>query len=160
MRLKRYVNEIYQVRMRKPEKHKKVNPKTNRIKTYRKERFMDTDISPEERSTKNIPKYSDGSLKVRITDWLEIERNQSKDGSILNWGWAKNGKCYGFSHRAIYGFKPGDEVKGDSLGKKVEYKELPDGDYDWDNGKYEPDFIIKDKRHAEEVAKTFASNVS
>ncbi len=71
-----------------------------------------------------------------------------------------DGKWYGWSHRAVYGFKPGDKIKGKHLGKKVVYKKLPNGDYDWDNGEYEPDFVIKDDNHAKQVAITFADNVS
>ena len=60
----------------------------------------------------------------------------------------------------MYGFKAGDEVKGDNLGKKVDYPKLPDGHLDFDKPSYEPEFTIKDDAHAMEVAKTFADNVS
>ena len=154
MRLKKYVNG-YQVKMKKPEKYKKVNPRTNRIKTFRKQRFLTTDIPPQERSFKNIPKYADGKSKVNFQDWLEIEHESDK-----NYGKAPNGKWYGWSHRAVYGFKAGDKVTGDNSGKKVEYPTLPDGGNDWDNPTHEPDFVIKNDNHAREVAIQFAKNVS
>jgi hypothetical protein len=107
------------------------------------------------RSLKNIPKYSNGSYKVRFQDWLHIKTEKNSFGKS-----EADGKWYGWSHRAIYGFGVGDEVKGDSLGKKIEYDKLPNGDLDWDNGKYEPDFIIKTEDQARQVAITFAKNVS
>lgn len=166
MKFKRYLENIYRIEMieegfsvpmKNREKYKKLNPKTNRIKTFRKTRYIETNIPPEKRSFDNIPKYTDGSLKVRFQDWLEIDTSKSPG---KNWGWSKNGKCYGWSHRAIYCFKVGDEIKGGNLCKKVTYPKLSDGSLDFDNGKHEPDFIIKTNKQAEEVAKTFAENVS
>ena len=51
-------------------------------------------------------------------------------------------------------------MTGDSGGKKVEYPKLPDGSNDWDNGKYESDFTIKNDIHARDVAIRFADSVS
>lgn len=140
------VLEGYQVKMRKPEKYKKLNPKTNRMKTSRKQRFLETDIPPEKRSFKNMPKYADGSSKVRFTDWLGIET--SKDGKRAGqWGWSKNGKCYGWSHRAVYGFKAGDKITAkDYIGRDIIKKDPP--------------FTIKSDKEAEEMAKAFAEDVS
>jgi hypothetical protein len=91
---------------------------------------------------------------------LEIKgEKRSKDSNVNSFGKAANGKWYGWSHRAISSFKAGDDVTGDSLGKKVTYPKNADGSYDFDNGNYEPDFTIKDDGHAREVAKTFADNV-
>ena len=147
-----YILELHQVKMQKAEKYKKMNPKTNRIKTFRKTRYVSTKIEVGDRSLKNVPKYSDGKAKVNFKDWLDIKG----DG----YGKAANGKWYGWSHRAVYGFKPGDKVSGDSLGKKVTYPKLPDGSTDWDNGDFEKDFIIKNDDHAQQVAKTFHGNVA
>jgi len=155
-KFKKFAETTYTVPMAKREKYKKMNPKTNRMKKFSKTRQMVTEIPPEERSFKNIPKYATGKTKVKFQDWLEIEHDEK--GS--SYGKAKNGKCYGWSHRAVYGFKAGDEVKGDNLGKKVDYPKLPDGQLDFDKPSYEPDFTIKDDAHAMEVAKTFADNVS
>jgi hypothetical protein len=114
-----------------------------------------TKESLEKRSLKNIPKYSNGKSRIRFQDWLHIKTEKD---SFFGKSEA-DGKWYGWSHRAIYGFGVGDEVKGDSSGKKVTYDKLPNGDLDWDNGKYEPDFIIKNDKQAREVAITFAKNV-
>jgi len=70
-------------------------------------------------------------------EWLKIERNGGKSKA--------DGKYYGWSHRAIYGFAVGDKVKGDSLDKKKTS---------------DPDFVIKTEKQAEEVANTFKKNVS
>lgn len=168
MRLKKFVENEgkgYQVRMAKPEKYKKINPRTNRMKKFKRQRFMSTDITPEDRSFKNQPKYADGKSKVKFQDWLEIKGEgggKNSDGiSRPNfYGKAANGKWYGWSHRAVYGFKAGDKITGDNGGKKVEYPKLPDGSPDFDHGKYEPDFTIKDDAHAREVAIRFADSVS
>lgn len=161
MRLKKFVEgegKSYQVRMAKPEKYRKINPRTNRMKNFKRQRFMSTDIPPEKRSFDNQPKYADGKPQVKFQDWLEIKSDPNEIRK--NYGKSANGEYYGWSHRAIYGFKAGDKVTGDSAGKKVVYPKLPDGSLDFDNGKYEPDFTIKDDNHAREVAMTFADNVS
>ena len=160
MRLKKFVEgdgRSYQVKMAKPEKYRKINPRTNREKNFKRQRFMSTDIAPKDRTFENQPKYADGKPQVKYTDWLEIE---TEPGSNGGYGKAANGSWYGFSHRAIYGFKPGDKVTGDSAGKKVEYPKFSNGEKDWDNGKYEPDFTIKNDSHAREVAICFHDNVS
>jgi len=158
MRLKKFVEgegKGYQVRMAKPEKYRKINPRTNREKNFKRQRFMSTDIAPEKRTFKNQPKYADGNSKVKFQDWLEIKTEPDK-----RIGKAADGKWYGWSHRTVYGFKAGDKITGKHDAKKVEYPKLPDGSLDFDNGKYEPDFTIKDDNHAREVAMTFADNVS
>jgi len=158
MKFKEYVNEQeeYEVPKIKREKNKKINPKTNRMKTFKKVKFEKTNIPPEKRTFKNLPRYSDGKPKVRFQDWLLIKSD--KEHSI---GKSEaDGKWYGWSHRAVYGFGVGDEIKGSSGGKKVKYPKLPNGDFDWDNGKYEPDFVIKNDKHAREVAINFAKSVS
>lgn len=111
----------------------------------------------EKRSFKNIPKYSNGHNKVRFQDWLHIkgEKGYPSHGKS-----EADGKWYGWSHRAVYGFGVGDKIEGDSLGKKVDYPKLPDGELDWDNGKYEDDFVIQSDEQARQVAIRFAENVS
>ena len=159
MRLKKFVEgegKGYQVKMAKPEKYRKVNPRTNREKNFKRQRFMSTDIAPENRTFKNQPKYADGKPQVKFQDWLGIETEKGTN----NLGKGANGKWYGWSHRAVYGFKSGDKVTGDSAGKKVDYPKFSNGDIDFDNGKYEPDFTIKNDTHAREVAARFADSVS
>lgn len=62
--------------------------------------------------------------------------------SVTSWGWSPNGKCYGWSHRAVYGFKIGDLIKSDTCGNE--------------SGK---EYVIKTKEQAEEVAKNFVEDV-
>lgn len=175
-KFKDFADKNFVVKFKKPEKYKKINPKSNRMKTFKRVRYLSTEVPPEKRTLKNMPKYANGNSKVNFTEWLGIKN--PKDG----YGKAANGKWYGWSHRAVYGFKPGDKVKDDNLGKKVDYpkvtqadvdaiqKQADDsgevmvipvaGEIDFDNGKYEDDFTIKDEKHAEEVARTFHQNVS
>jgi len=174
----------YAVPMRVKKKNRKVNPKTNRMKNFKKIQYHITTVAPKERTLKNIPRYADGKAKVNFIQWLGI--NPVIDG---NHGKGTDGKWYGWSHRAVHGFRPGDRVTGDNLGKKVIYgkytkaeveaikaekeKEaeaageklkafyLPKvGELNYDNATYEKDFVIKDDAHAKQVAKTFADNVS
>lgn len=182
-KFKDFAETTYTVPMAKREKHRKMNPKTNRMKNFKKVRQLVTEIPPEERSFKNIPKYSTGKNKVTPQAWLEIKGEKTHpDHSTTSIGKAANGKWYGWSHRAMYGFKAGDKVTGDSIGKKVDYPKFTAADVkaaeaaaaksgkatviptigaeDFDNGKYEPDFTIKDDAHAKEVAIRFAENVS
>jgi hypothetical protein len=156
------IMEEYDVPMIKREKNKKLNPKTNRVKTFRKMMHHTTDVPPENRTFKNLPRYADGKSKVRFQDWLLIKPEKAKpSNNVPSIGKsAADGKWYGWSHRAVYGFGVGDKVTGDSGAKKVEYPKLPDGGPDWDNGKYEPDFTIKNDTHAKQVAITFADSVS
>jgi hypothetical protein len=183
-KFKDFVETTYTVPMIKREKHRKINPKTNREKNFKKIKQLVTKVPPEERSFKNIPKYSTGKNKVTPQAWLEIKGEKTHpDHSVASIGKsAADGKWYGWSHRAIYGFKAGDEVKGDSMGKKVDYPKYTQsdvdaalaaaaksdkataiptiGELDFDNGKYESDFTIKNDAHAREIAITFAENVS
>lgn len=76
-----------------------------------------TDIPPEKRTTKNLPRFADGKAKVTHKDWLcfqNIIGNSVAKGS--------DGKWYGWSHRAIHGFEIGDKVKkGDCAYTGKEY---------------------------------------
>ena len=129
------------VPMKNKKKFKKLNPKTNRMKTSRKTLYYETKIQPEERSLKNLPRYSDGKSKVRFQDWLEIEK---EDNGC--YGKSCNGKYYGWSHRAISSFKAGDEIKNS------------------DNLAYDPKrklpYKIKDEKDAKDHAIRFAKNVA
>jgi hypothetical protein len=119
-----------------------------------------TKTEPKDRTYRNCPKYANGRNRVDFKEWLGIEgEKRSKDSQVFSFGKAANGKWYGWSHRAISGFKAGEDVTGDSLGKKVTYPKADDGTLDFDNGSYEKDFTIRDDKHAREVAKTFADNV-
>jgi hypothetical protein len=71
-----------------------------------------TNIPPEQRSFKNLPRDSKKKAKVRFQDWLGIKGNPSK-GYDNRW--------YGYSHRAIASFGIGDTIKMDMIGNKYQY---------------------------------------
>jgi len=127
----------FQVPKINKEKFKKLNKKTNRMKTSRKTKYYKTNITPEKRSFENLPRYKGTNKPIcRFQDWLclEIDNDFNKNGA--SGGKSPNGKWYGYSHRAIYGFKPGDEIKNaDSIGKdtkrKIPYKIKDDNDAKW-----------------------------
>ena len=165
MKFSKYINEnndIYKIVMLKKQKEKALNPKTNRMKNKHHNMYHETTIKPEDRTFKNLPRYADNKPKVDFKAWLLIKPEKANPNhSVPSIGKSEaDGKWYSFSHRAIYGFKKGDHIKGDSAGKKVEYPKLPNSRIDFDNGKYEPDFVIKDDEHAKQVAITFADSVS
>ena len=120
-----------------------------------------TNLPPNKRTLDNIPKYSNGKSKVRFQDWMLIKSQKRPNSTAYSYGKSDaDGKWYGWSHRAIAGFAAGEEVKGDSEGKKQTPGKNPDGTPDWDNIKWQEDFTIKNDDHAKEVAMQFADNVS
>ncbi len=177
MKFDKFAKNTFTVPMRKKTKFKRINLDSNRMKTYKKIKHHVTTIPPEKRSLKNVPKYADGHSKVTFQAWLGIDAEKSGFGKSKH-----DGKWYGWSHRAVYGFKVGDKVTGDSGGKKVEYPKYTAADVkaaelaaadkgevaviptvgatDFDNGKYEPDFTIKTDTQAREVAMKFHDSVS
>lgn len=94
-----------------------------------------TNIPPEDRTMDNIPRFSTGKLKVKFQDWLGI-----KSGNGV--GKSTNGKWYGWSHRAMYGFGIGDKIKK--------------GDCAY-NGK---EYTIKTEQQAKKAAERFSDSVS
>jgi len=143
--------EVYRVPMKEKLKNKKMNPKTNRIKTFKTNKYLETNIKLEDRTLKNLPRYADGKPKVTFQQWLKIDakkRNPSYD--TTSYGWSPNDSCYGWSHRAIHGFKVGDVIKPGSIGNKY------NGD---ENKKFEP-YTIKTREEAEQHAIRFARDVS
>lgn len=133
----------YRVPMIDRLKTHKLNPKTNRMKNFKTIKYLFTDIPPEKRSFKNLPRYSTKKSKVTFYNWLMIEgqkRQSSHDRT--SWGWAPNGKCYGWSHRAIHGFAIGDTVKPGDIAS---------------GGKT---FVLKTKEDVEKQARAFADDVS
>lgn len=72
---------------------------------------------------------------------IDAQKRQP-DHSVNSWGWGADGKCYGWSHRAVHGFKIGDKIeKGSAAYKGKEY-------------------TIETKEQAEQAAKDFADEVS
>lgn len=117
--------------------------KSNREKTFGNIRYLETDIPPEKRTLKNLPRYANKKPKVRFQDWLEIKAEKRDPAhSVTSWGWDKINRCWGWSHRAVASFKIGDKVKeGDIIYKGKEY-------------------TIETNEQAEEAAKNFAKEVS
>lgn len=131
----------------KIEKNKdlKINPRTGRLKKFKTTAWLKTKIPPEERTFKNIPKYSTGKARVRFQDWLEIKGQPLSSSSTVNsWGWAPNGKCYGWSHRAVHGFSIGEEITNKVCGFQ----------------RIKKPFIIKTRAQCEDAAKKFAEDIS
>jgi len=111
----------------------------NIIENHKKE------IPKENRTTKNIPRYSTGKPKISYQEWLGIKGNG---------GQGYDGKFYGWSHRAIYGFGVGDTISGDSMAH-VDYKWK-----DSDDGIKRKPYIIKTEKEAKEHAIRFMKAVS
>ena len=127
-------------------------------------KLYENEVPPEKRTWGNIPKYSTGKLKVPFTQWLGLKGQGSK---------GHDGKFYGWSHRAIFGFAVGQTVKMGSIGNKHQYgKETQkkyhsiaskDG-YDAADAfiktiKFEP-YKIKDEADAKEHALRFHNDVA
>ncbi len=157
----------YAVRMAGKQKVRALNPKSNRMKNFKRDKWIKTTVEPEERSFKNLPRYADKKVKVRFQDWLGIKGNPGK---------GFDGKWYGYSHRAVHGFGVGDVIKKGHIGNKYEYtKEVSKKynelyDADWKNGtkksdeylksiKFEP-YTIKTDQEAKEHAERFMRGVS
>lgn len=155
-------DDTFQIPMIHKRKEKALNPKTNRMKNKHHNQYHETTIQPKDRTFKNLPRYADNKPKVNFQNWLLIKPEKAKPShSVPSIGKSEaTGSWVGWSHRAIAGFKVGDKVEGDNADKKVNYKKLPNGDFDWDNGKYEADFIIKTDSQAKQCAINFADSVS
>ena len=94
MKFKKYV-DLYEVPKLKRDKYKKINPKTNRIKTFHKQKFIKTDVKPEERTFKNLPRYADDRPKVSFVNWLEIDTEKRSPGhSVPSIGKSKSLKAW------------------------------------------------------------------
>jgi hypothetical protein len=100
-----------------------------------------TNVPPEKRSLGNIPRNtSDKKLKVRFQDWLEIKTEKGYPSH----GKSSNGKWYGWSHRAVFGFGVGDKVVKGCCG----------------NIRPGEEWIIKTDDEAKKQAISFAKDVS
>jgi len=105
---------------------------------------LKTKIPPEKRTFKNIPKYSTGKNRVKFQDWLELYDFVTNNRVNKNVAKSPNGKWYGWSHRAVYGFGIGDKIKKGDSG------------YEYLNKEY----TIKTDDQAKEAAINFADSVS
>jgi hypothetical protein len=145
MKFKDYDDKNFIVKKLKPTKVKDLNPNTLRVKTYKRVDYIKTTVPIEKRTLNNLPRYADKKPKVHFKDWMGIEgKPLGKDSTVHSYGKAEaDGKWYGWSHRAIYGFGVGDVVKPDTIGNST--------------GK---EFTIKTDDQAKEVAIAFAKDVS
>lgn len=102
-------------------------------------------INPEDRTLENRPKYSNGKSKISIQKWLVLKKSPEyyKGLKDYSWGWSPNGRCYGWSHRAVNSFAAGDKITNDTIGN-------------WKGGNWK----IKTNEEAERMAKEFAKNVA
>lgn len=134
----------YVVVKRKKKKVKVFNPKTNRMKKFKRNQYFVTKIAPEDRTVKNIPKDAKGQILATYPQWLEIKgERQGINSSVDSFGKAASGKWFGWSHRAIASFGIGDKITEKTSGFE---------------GK--KPFTIKTDEQAREVAKIFARSVS
>ncbi len=145
MRFKDYDEKTFMVKKLKGKKVKDLNPNTLRMKTYKRADYMKTDVPMEKRTLKNLPRYSDKKPKVHFKDWMGIRGQKiHSDHSAQSYGKAEaDGKWYGWSHRAIFGFGVGDKVPADACGN--------------DSGK---EYTIKTDDQAKQAAIAFAKDVS
>jgi len=148
-----------------------INPVTGRLKNKKITTFIKTNIIPEDRTLKNLPRDSTKKSKVRFQDWLRLKNTSVSEHPV---GQAANGKWYGWSHRAISAFAAGDKVKPGHIGNKFEYgKEIDDQYRQLEKSKgieaadeylkglknFKP-YLIKDDNDALEHAIRFARDVS
>ena len=134
--------ELFKVKQLLKKKIKKINPRTNRMKKFKKQTFLATNIPMVDRTFKNLPRYANGKPKVHFVDWLKIVKIKSYPA----YGWAKELKektCFGWSHRAIAGFKVGDKVKKDTIGNHSK-----------------KEYTLKTEKEVETMAKAFAKGVN
>lgn len=128
MRLKQFIREDrcpdckegeWPIRHLKRKKVRDLNPKTNRMKNFKRQSWFKTDIPPEKRSLDNIPRYEKGkgAPKCSYMEWLGLKGSGS-DGPK-----GYDGRYYGWSHRAIWGFGVGDTIKPGHIGNKYQYSE-------------------------------------
>ncbi len=172
----------YAIPYRIKNKERRFNPRTKRMKNFKITKWYITDIPPEERSLKNLPRYAGpkkgkGEPKVRFQDWLQISRPPiSKNANVHSVGKGCDGKWYGWSHRAIHGFYVGEEIKSaDVIGNKYTYSDDIQKKYweiekkhgseaadVWDKKMKEgfKPYIIKTDAEAQEHAIRFAKDVS
>lgn len=115
------------------------------FKVPAKGKYLETTIPPEKRTLENIPKYTNESNKVDYESWLGLSKEPELWPKLrnVNWGWSKNGCCYGYSKRSIEEFYTGKKVRRDSIGN--------------DRNK---EFIIESDEEAEEMAKKFSKEIS
>ena len=97
--------EQYLVPKAKKKKVRDFNPRTNRMKKFKRTDYLKTNIPPEKRTFKNKPDA------VRFQDWLGIKGEKREPGhSVTSFGRGFNGQWCGWSHRAVACFQIGKIV--------------------------------------------------
>lgn len=145
MKFKDYDDKTFLVKRLKPDKVKDLNPNTLRMKTYKRTAYIKTEVPMVKRTLGNLPRYADKKPKVHFKEWMGIKgEKRSSDHDFDSYGKAEaDGKWYGWSHRAIYGFGVGDKVPADASGNET--------------GK---EYIIKTDDQAKAAAIAFAKDVA
>ena len=135
----------YAVPQKNKSRVKKINVKTGRLKKHNVKHYEVTKIKPENRTLKNLPVYADKKPKVRFQDWLMLKKSPKlyAKHDDCSWGRSPSGEVWGWSHRAVAGFKIGKKITLDTGG----------------NWKKEV-WTIKTEVEAERMAKEFARSVS
>ena len=141
MKFKDYNEKIFMVKKLKPEKVKDLNPNTLRTKTYKRTAYIKTDVPMEKRTLRNIPRYANKKPKVHFKDWMGMKMCSDTKHSVAKA--EADGKYYGWSHRAIYGFGVGDKVTADTCGNA--------------SGK---EYTIKNDDQAKQAAIDFAEDIA
>lgn len=141
MKFKDYDDKTFLVKRLKPDKVKDLNPNTLRMKTYKRTAYIKTEVPMEKRTLGNLPRYADKKPKVHFRDWMGMKSCSDTKYSVAKA--EADGKYYGWSHRAIYGFGVGDKVSVDACGNET--------------GK---EYIIKTDDQAKAAAIAFAKDVS
>lgn len=118
MKFKDYDEKTFMVKKLRPHKVKDLNPATLRMKTYKRVDYVKTEVPIVKRTLDNLPRYSDKHPKVHFKDWMGIKGEKIHSShSAQSYGKAEaDGKWYGWSHRAIYGFGVGDKIDADTSG--------------------------------------------
>lgn len=102
--------EEYLIPRAKKKKVHKLNPRTNRMKNFKRNSYLKTDVPPNKRTFRNKPD------SVRFQDWLLIK---TEPGSMGLGKSQADGKWYGWSHRAVFGFSPGFKVTKTTCGNNT-----------------------------------------
>ncbi len=140
------------VALKQKTKNRIINPKTGRLKNKKITRWLITNIKPEDRSFKNLPKDSKKKSKVRFQDWLNL-KTVSHPGATI--GYSPNGSWYGWSHRAAAGFNIGKKIKPGTIGNKYRKKSTS-----LDKKETFAPYVIKTDEEAKEHAIRFSKEVS
>lgn len=133
-------------------------------------KFEQWQIDEKERETFMVSVYTEGGDYIGSLDNMTLmllnkygilPEKSSLDHNVCSIGKSfKDGKWYGWSHRAIYGFKIGDEVKdGDCCatpGVTDEYLK----DHPEENKSLPVGFIAKTEEDCKRMAIAFADSVS